>query len=333
MNTCHPKVTVVIPAYNAEETIDQCLNALKDQTVSSEIYEIIFVDDGSTDSTNQKVEYHQAVRLYSQANKGPAMARNYGAERARGEILLFIDSDCVPKKDWIEHMISPFSQGDIVGVKGAYINNQQSLVARFVQLEYEDRYDHMMRRKYIDFIDTYSAGYRRDVFITNGGFDKIFSTSSVEDQEFSFRLAKQGLKMVFAPEAKVYHLGHSNSLISYFRKKYKIGYWKVLVHQQHPDKLISDSHTPQILKLQIIMVGLGVILLIFGFINPIFIRLDILVLFAFLLSTIPFISKAWTKDKAVAIIAPFLLLSRAFALGFGLCAGIVKNRRIRLGTN
>lgn len=326
MKTTHLLASVVIPTYNAEETIDLCLSACKNQTASSEIYEIIVVDDGSTDGTYQKVKNHQNVRLYQQSNLGPAVARNQGAERARGQLLLFTDSDCVPKNDWIEQMVFPFSQKEIVGVKGAYLSNQQSLVARFVQLEYEDKYDHMMQKRYIDFIDTYSAGYRLNVFLANGGFDKAFTTSSVEDQEFSFRLASQGLKMVFAPEAKVYHLGHSKSLYSYFRKKFKIGYWKVLVHQLHPDKLISDSHTPQILKLQLIMLGLGIIFLLFGFINTIFIWSSLLIFFTFFLSTIPFTTKAWRKDKAVALFSPIMLSIRAFALGSGLSMGIINSQ-------
>ena len=77
-------------------------------------------------------------------------------------------------------------------------------VPRFTQLEYEDRYDRMAGVESIDFVDTYSAAYRRDIFLANGGFDRTFPTASVEDQEFSFRLTEKGYRLVFVPSAKVY---------------------------------------------------------------------------------------------------------------------------------
>jgi len=257
VNDSPSAISVIIPAFNAEDTIAHCLQALENQTYPSTKIEVIIVDDDSTDKTGEIVKAMNNVRLLSQKKSGPAVARNLGAENAKGEILLFTDADCAPKTDWIEKMVSPFSESEIVGVKGRYQSNQKSLVARFVQLEYEDKYERMSQHRYIDFIDTYSAAYRRDIFLSNGGFDPIFKTSSVEDQEFSFRLAKQGLKMVFEPEAVVNHSGHAKTVVSYFRKKYKIGYWKVWVHRLHPEKIINDTHTPQVIKIQIMLAGLG----------------------------------------------------------------------------
>ena len=101
----------------------------------------------------------------------------------------------------------------------------------------------------IDFVDTYSAAYRRDIFLANGGFDSTFPTASVEDQEFSFRLAEKGYRLVFVPAAKVFHR-HNHTLSAYIRRKFLIGYWKVLVTRRHPGRAVRDSHTPQALKLQ-----------------------------------------------------------------------------------
>ena len=98
----------------------------------------------------------------------------------------------------------------VIGAKGTYVSQQQGLVPSFVQAEYEDRYDRMSGQPQIDFIDTYSAAYRREVFCQNGGFDSVFTTASVEDQEFSFRLAQKGYKMVFEPSAQVNHIHDVN---------------------------------------------------------------------------------------------------------------------------
>src|SRR5205823_3073625 len=140
------------------------------------------------------------------------------------------------------------------GAKGTLLTIQPEPVARFTQIEYEDRYDRMRARPQIDFIDMGSAAYRRDVMlgIGEGGFDTSYPGASVEDQEFSFRLAKRGCDLRFVEEAKVYHR-HPTTLRAYVRRKFNIGRWKVLVHVRHPERVISDSHTPPSLKVQLLL--------------------------------------------------------------------------------
>jgi glycosyltransferase involved in cell wall biosynthesis len=315
-----PRLSVIVPAHNAAQTIDICLDALQRQSLPRTAYEVLVVDDGSTDTTASRVAACPDVRLILQPHTGAAAARNLGAAHARGQILLFTDADCVPKPDWIVRMVAPFQDPEIVGAKGAYTPLPGPLVYRFVQLEYEDKYAHMARARHIDFIDTYAAAYRRDVFLANGGFDRNFPVD--EDQEFSFRLAEQGYKMVFAPSAQVGHLGHAASVNAYARKKYKIGFWKVFVHIQHPDKLLHDSHTPQVLKLQILLAG-GMSLCLPGSLRWRFARQLMALLAAlFVVTTLPFAEKAWARDRAVALAAPALLLVRALALGLGFAAGL-----------
>jgi len=317
-------VTVIIPAFDAEKTIKECLKALLRQSIERARYEIIVVDDGSTDATPDIVARYPSVRLVRQSNAGPAAARNRGAQEARGEILLFTDADCVPAPDWIERMLASFQRGeDIAGVKGTYQSCHQALIARFVQLEYEDKYRRMSGYEHIDFIDTYSAGYRRDVFLANGGFDTSFPTASVEDQEFSFRLARQGHKMVFVPEARVCHLEHADTLAKYVRKKFQIGYWKVLVHKRHPGKMLADSHTPQVLKAQLLLAAALAILLVCG---AVWLPMGwgaLAAVCGFGLTTLPFVWKAFHKDVIVALFAPGLLFLRAWALGMGFAMGLL----------
>jgi len=330
--TAQPRISVVVPAYNAAHTIDRCLTALADQTFLREDYEIIVVDDGSTDETLTRVRAHAGMRFVTQTHAGPAAARNLGGQHARGDVLLFTDADCAPARDWIERMFAPFHDKEIVGVKGTYVTQQRQIVARFVQLEYEDKYDRMAEEKYIDFIDTYAAGYRRDIFLASGGFDPGFPNASVEDQEFSFRLARQGHKMVFVREASVCHLAHPGSLWAYWRRKSRIGYWKVLVTRRYPDKVWHDSHTPQALKAQILLVGLGLLCLFGAFLwLPMLWGLAVAT-FLFLLSALPFVLKAWGKDQLVAVVSPGLLFLRALALGTGFAVGLVAHRGSRQTT-
>jgi glycosyltransferase involved in cell wall biosynthesis len=325
-----PSVSVVVPAYNARGVIDRCLEALLRQTIPPGTAEVIVVDDGSTDDTPARVQAYPAVRLVTQDHAGPAAARNNGVQQAVGEVILFTDADCAPAPDWIERMASPFAPGStasdgtvVSGVKGAYRTHQRELVARFVQAEYEEKYEHMAHQASIDFIDTYSAGYRRDTFLTNGGFDTSFPDASVEDQEFSFRLSKRGYRMIFLPEACVYHWGHPTNLWSYARRKFKIGYWKAFMHRRHPDKLVRDSHTPQSLRLQIALIGLTVALLLGAVVWPALGWGAAATGLGFLLSTIPFVARRWAMDRSVALAAPLLLLVRAAALGLGFVGGVL----------
>jgi glycosyltransferase involved in cell wall biosynthesis len=314
--------SVIIPAYNAENTIDACLNALEKQTITFERIEIIVVDDNSTDATVCKVKQHKDIKLLSQEHKGPAAARNLGADRARGKILIFTDADCVPSSNWAEQMIKPFQDSEVVGVKGVYLSQQKSFIARFVQLEYEDKYDQMACETRIDFIDTYSAAYCRNIFLKEGGFDTTFPTACVEDQEFSFRLAAKGYKMVFARDAQVYHI-HANTLEKYWRKKFKIGYWKVYLHKKHPKKIIRDSHTPQILKAQILLIPCFLIAGLFCILNPALWRICLVPSTVFFITTIPFVIKAWRKDRQVALISPLILFIRTLSLSIGLGVGLL----------
>jgi glycosyltransferase involved in cell wall biosynthesis len=318
-----PQISVIVPAYNAERTIGQCLRSLERQTVPRERYEVIVVDDGSNDGTAAEVAAFPGVQLVTQPNAGPAAARNLGVQHARGDLVLFTDADCVPAEAWIERITAPFDDPEIVGTKGTYLTRQRALVARFVQIEYEDKYDRMAKEEYIDFVDTYSAAYRRKVFMSNGGFDVAFPTASTEDQELSFRMARQGYKMVFVPQARVVHLRHAETAGAYWAKKLRIGYWRVAVHQRHRGKLLRDSHTPQTMKLQILVVGLGCLSLVGALFFRWMLWISGAMVLTFALTTVPFTVKAWGRDRLVAIVSPSLLFIRSLALGAGFVAGVV----------
>lgn len=322
------RASVVVPAFNAGDTIESCIRALKEQTVCSDCYEVIVVDDGSEDATATIAE-NVGAHVIRQARKRPAAARNAGIQAARGEIVCFTDADCTPKDDWLEKILQPFNDQEIVGCKGAYATHQRSLVARFVQIEYEDKYDLLRGQRYIDFIDTYSAAYRRDVLLANNGFDESFPY--LEDQELSFRLATRGYRMLFQPSAVVYH-HHAADALDYFRKKFIIGFWKAQVVRRFPERGIRDSHTPQVMKFQMALIALALLALASAVVIPWTWPAVVVFLLLFVATTIPFSAKAWNKDKAVAVSAPVLLAVRALALGFGYSWGVVRPRPGITGT-
>jgi lipopolysaccharide/colanic/teichoic acid biosynthesis glycosyltransferase/GT2 family glycosyltransferase len=317
-----PFLSVIIPARDAAETLGDCLRGLRSQTLGSDRYEVIVVDDGSSDDTF-RIGEAGADRLIHQPPSGPAAARNAGARAARGELLVFTDADCTPTPDFLERLSAAFQNPEIVAAKGVYRTEQRRLVPRFVQQEYQHKYDRMARKPRIDFIDTYAAAYRRSVFLENNGFDVAYPTASVEDQEFSFRLAGKGYHMAFIPAAIVFHR-HDRSMAEYIRRKFGIGYWKAFLLRRHPDRLLADSHTPLAQRLQLVLTPLALLLMALG---PLcawagwgaWLAGGLLVA-----SAVPELVSIARRDPPVLAIAPGMILLRALALGGGLGIGALR---------
>ena len=322
-----PAVSVIVPARGGQETLERCLAALAHQEGLGAGYEVIVVDDGSQGSLETVAADHGA-RCVRQKPLGPAAARNAGARAARGEILAFTDSDCAARAGWLAELTKPFKDPQVVGVKGTYTSEQRAWTPRFVQQEYQAKYRRMAARETIDFVDTYSAAYRREVFLENGGFDAAFPIPSVEDQELSFRLARKGYRMVFAPQAVVEHF-HDRSPAEYLRRKFNIGYWKAFMLGWLPEKLFSDSHTLPAQRWQIVLLGLS----LGGFLLATFWRpgllLGLTALALFFLIDAPFLVRLVRGDMRWIVVAPGMLILRAGALGAGLAAGFLVPPRAR----
>jgi len=305
--------------------VGACLDALCLQAADHG-GEILLVNDGSTDNTAEAVARYPGVRCITQANAGPAAARNRGAAAARGVIILFTDDDCVPAPGWLRAMLQPFRDPEVVAVKGTYRTHQRNLLARFVQIEYEDRYRMMSNLDCIDFVDTYSAAFRRDRFIEMAGFDTSFPVACAEDIELSYRMSARGWKMKFAPAAVVYHT-HPATFFQYLGKKYKFAFWRMLAVRKNPGKALRDSHTPQIMKLQILFAPALVAAAIFDLALRPGLPFSLLVLLAFLISTLPFAFRALAKDFLIGLLSTLLLAARSCAQLAGVCAGLILAHR------
>ena len=227
-------------------------------------------------------------------------------------------ADCAPVPDWIEQLVGALADPEVVGAKGTYRTLQKSLVARFVQAEHEEKYDRLARTDRIDFVDTYAAAYRRDLFLAHGGFDPEFLLD--EDQEFSYRLARAGYRLVFAPAAAVYHQ-HPGTVWGYTWRKAQIGRWKAWVLARHPGKAIRDSYTPWTQKAQIVLLPLACVTGMAAILALVPVSLAAILAVLGLVTAIPLTTRAAREGWKVAMIAPRLVLLRALALGVGLMWG------------
>lgn len=315
--------SVIVPAYNASGTIERCLNALENHSIPKEVYEVIVIDDGSTDRTSDIVKQFP-FKYFWQENQGPAAARNKGTQEARGEIILFTDADCIPQHNWIEKMVKPFNDPHIMAVKGAYKTHQKALTARFAQVEFEERFEMLKKAGSIDMVDTYSAGYRKSIFLSFGGFDPSFPVANNEDTELSYKMSQAGHKMVFNPNAIVYHLNHPDSIKKYARLKFWRGYWRMVVYKRYPNKMLKDSYTPQTLKIQILFLFLFLIFFPLMWLLPHLIVYPLIFSIAgFVLSVLPLTLLALKKDLSVGILSPFFISLRSFSLGLGIIWGVM----------
>jgi cellulose synthase/poly-beta-1,6-N-acetylglucosamine synthase-like glycosyltransferase len=315
-------ISVIIPAYNAEKQIPLCLDSLSNQSLPKDQYEVIVVDDGSTDRTKEIAGEYEAVRVIAQANQGPAAARNNGASQSKGDILLFTDADCVPTPNWLEEMLKPFSYPEVVGVQGAYRTNQKENVAKFAQAEIEQRYQRMARNERIDFVGSYAAAYRRTEFQRHGGFDTRFPIASGEDADLSYTLSKAGHKLVFNPDAIVYHQ-HPSSLRRYLKTKFYRGFWRIKLYRKHPQKTITDSYTLQSLKFQVLSIPLFVLFAALCLFNIAWALVLCAIICSFLLFSRHFLKFSEQKGWFQSIFSAGLLFLRAAFLFFGMVFGVM----------
>lgn len=229
-------VSILVPAYNAEATLGECLGACVVQSYPNT--EVLVIDDGSTDGTAEIAQSYD-LRYVVQENAGPAAARNRGAQEARGEIIAYTDADCVAAKDWIALLVQGFDDG-VVAVGGTYgIANDSKLLARMIHHEIALRHERFGDE--VDFLGSFNVAYRKAEFLAVGGFDESFRVASGEDNDLAYRLADRGGRLRFQHAAIVAHY-HPESLWPYLRTQQAHGYWRMKLYAKHPNRSLGDQY-------------------------------------------------------------------------------------------
>ncbi|HEY3826081.1 MAG TPA: glycosyltransferase family 2 protein [Bryobacteraceae bacterium] len=199
------QLSVIIPVYNAEEYLRHCLSSL---AASNEPpFEVIVVDDGSTDkSLNVAREFGVQV-LSTGGRKGPAFARNMGSKVAKGEILFFVDSDVCVQPDTVARMGREFTMNpDVDSVMASY---DRWPSAKNFMSQYRNLMHHYVHQKSRREAVTFWAGcgaIRKDVFLQFGGFDEAYQSPAIEDIELGYRMTAAGRKLVLCSNIEVRHM-------------------------------------------------------------------------------------------------------------------------------
>lgn len=191
-------VSIIIPAYNEESVIGNCLTSLKDQSYNN--IEIILVDDGSTDNTLEIASRYN-VRPFKQEHQGPGPARNLGAKHAKGEILVFVDSDMTFDKYFIQDLIKPILKNKTIGTfsKNEMNANKDNIWSRCWNINRGLPIERLIPPNYPNYAPVFRAILKKE-FIKVGGFDT--DGQYTDDWSLSRKLKKES---VLAPRAIYYH--------------------------------------------------------------------------------------------------------------------------------
>jgi GT2 family glycosyltransferase len=206
-----PQVSVVIPCYNKAHIIPQTLQALLEQTVPQRRFEVLVVDDGSTDNTADLVDgmpLPASFRCLRQQNAGAAAARNLGVREALGDLLLFLDGDVVADPRLLEEHVDSHERRSRVLVMGRLRDLPSEQTNLFYEMIHATAaFDHGEEEKTLAFLDCFTGNLslRRSAFDEIGPFDEAFPRSGFEDTDFMYRAMQAGYRLVYDPRPVGYH--------------------------------------------------------------------------------------------------------------------------------
>jgi mycofactocin glycosyltransferase len=235
-----PSVTVIIPTLDRAGDLDECLQAIRAIDYPAERLEIIVVDDASADAPAiaAVAGRHGARLLVNSENRGPAHSRDRAAAEAKGDILAFVDSDCVPTRSWLRDLTAYFAWDKVGAVGGRTLGYYtDSLLDRYEEVSSPlDMGRHlMMRGKGSDsfYVPTCNLLIRRSTYQELGGLRAELRVG--EDVDLCWCLRAAGHYLVYAPEGIVHHK-HRDRLPAMLRRRAQYGTSEALLHGLHPDK-------------------------------------------------------------------------------------------------
>ena len=227
-----PRVSVVVCSYNGGRTLEQCLRSLGGLAYPD--YEVILVDDGSTDETQAIAGRFPQVRNLRQKNCGLSAARNAGLAAATGEIIAYTDSDCFVDADWLTLLVNQLARREAAAVGGPNLTPEDGWLAGCIAcapgqpnhvLESDEEAEH---------IPGCNMAFRRDALQAVGGFDPLFRKAG-DDVDLCWRLQAAGYRVTFAPGAFVWHY-RRQGVRAYLRQQVGYGEAEALLAQKHPER-------------------------------------------------------------------------------------------------
>lgn len=230
--TPQPFVSVIVPTYNRKAWLKECLDSLLTQTYPKHKYEILIVDDGSSDGTKELFSNYTSITILSQKNQGPAAARNLGLSAAQGELIAFTDDDCIPSKDWIEQGITALHQKKLDGIEGLTTTDKEKISPLSV-ITYTYHGGGFM---------TCNCFYTRKALDAVGGFSAQSNMRFREDTDLAWRIMDAGFQIGFDERPRVFHRVVKLTPWQYVKKHIRIQepFWNAYLARYHTRRYQSS---------------------------------------------------------------------------------------------
>jgi O-antigen biosynthesis protein len=236
-----PMCSVVICSYNGASTVPTCLRSLQKLRYPS--YEVIFVDDGSTDNTQEILKEFPWVRNIHQENKGLSFARNVGMNAARGEVVVYTDSDCEADEDWLYYLALSLVRSGHGGMGGPnLIPDEGSWVADCVGLSPGGPTHVMIDDRTAEHVPGCNMAFYTTILKQVNGFDPQYRKAG-DDVDLIWRIQNSGRSIGFSPAAQVWHY-RRNTIKAYLKQQRGYGEAEALLKYKHPDRFntLGASH-------------------------------------------------------------------------------------------
>jgi GT2 family glycosyltransferase len=228
----YPRISVVVASYNGGRTLETCLASL--EKLNYPAYEIILVDDGSTDDTRRIASEHPRVHYIFQENKGLSVARNTGISAATGEVVAFTDSDCRADEDWLHYSIGDLLSSDFAGVGGHnFLPPEDSWVAAAVMVSPGGPAHVMLNDRDAEHIPGCNMAFYKWALDQIGGFDPIYRKAG-DDVDVCWRLQQCGHRIGFSAAGFVWHYRRS-TVKAYLKQQSGYGEAEALLMTKHPE--------------------------------------------------------------------------------------------------
>ncbi len=207
------KFSIIIPAYNEEIFLPACLESIKQQSLPADQFEVIVIDNGSTDKTRSIAEGSGATVIVDEQSNVSGL-RNLGAKQAAGSVLAFIDADCTASKNWLNSALV-YIDDDSVSAWGAPPGVPED--ASWVQKSWFNLRKKMEMRISVDWLESMNLFVRKDEFFSIGGFNDSLVTC--EDVDFSYRLGEKG-QIISDNRIQVIHYGEAKTVRQFIKKEF-----------------------------------------------------------------------------------------------------------------
>jgi GT2 family glycosyltransferase len=227
-----PRVSVVVCSYNGAATLEQCLDSLLHLEYPD--YEIILVDDGSTDHTRQIAAKFPQVRTIHQENCGLSAARNAGLWAATGSIVAYTDSDCFADPHWLSHLVEGLLDSGAAGVGGPNLSPDDGAVASCVAVSPGQPTHVLESDSLAEHIPGCNMAFEREALLRINGFHPQYRKAG-DDVDACWRLQEAGMWLTFAPGAFVWHHRRQTPR-AYLKQQVGYGEAEALLWFDHPDR-------------------------------------------------------------------------------------------------